>query len=158
MPTDADLLALAIRTVNDAFLGLLTTVDPDGLPHARWMGASSVTGGLREVYTLTGSSTRKIAHLHANPNVCWVFSAPDYSTVVTLQGRAEVLTSPNVAQAVWDRLVECARTWCMSALSNQDNLEFITIKTHVDHIEIISPRLQIFAPKTLTLPNHTPTH
>ncbi|MCC7147020.1 MAG: pyridoxamine 5'-phosphate oxidase family protein [Phycisphaeraceae bacterium] len=149
MPNDRELLVEAMRIVNHAFLGMLTTVGADGLPRARWMGASSVTGGLTEIYTLTGSKTRKVEEIRRNPHVCWVFSASDYNGIVTLFGQAEVLTAPTVAQSVWDRLVECARTYCMSALSNEDNLELVTIRTAVEKIEFISPRMKILTPYTL---------
>jgi general stress protein 26 len=147
--TDSELLAEAVGIVNDAFLGMLTTVDADGAPHARWMGAAAMGGGLREIYTLCGRDTRKVTQITNNPNVCWVFSNDDHTGVVTLHGRAEILSAPMVSQKIWDRLVDCARTWAMNALSDDAHLEFVTVKTVVSRVEILSPRRKIFAPRSI---------
>lgn len=151
MATDRELLADAIGIVNDAFLGMLTTVDEDGVPHARWMGAAAMGGGIHEIHTLCGKGTRKVQQIKANPNVCWVFSTEDYADVVTLHGDAEVLTAPLVRQNVFDRLMDCARKWSMNALSADENLEFVTIKTTVRRVEVLSPRRKIFTPRALRL-------
>jgi general stress protein 26 len=151
MATDRELLAEAVGIVNDAFLGMLATVDADGAPHARWMGAAAMGGGLREIYTLCGRNTRKVAQIQNNPNVCWVFSTEDHSGVVTLHGRAEVLSDPMVSQKIWDRLVDCARTWVMGGLSDDAHLEFVTVKTVVERIEVHSPRHKIFAPRSIAV-------
>ena len=141
----------ALQVVNDAFLGLLTTVDSAGVPYSRWMGSAVIGNRLSSVYTLTPSGTRKLEHLAHNDNVCWVFSAPEFSDVVTLMGKARVLSSPMVAQQVWDRLMECVRLYCMSALSDDSNLELVTIEVQVHKIELVSPRLHIYQPVTVDL-------
>jgi general stress protein 26 len=149
MLSDQELLSRAIHVVNDHFVGMLTTVDAENVPHARWMGSSTAASGLSTLYTLTGRKTRKLAHLAANPNVCWVFSSPDYQDVVTLWGRAEVLEAPSTAQSVWDRLIDAARTYCMSTL--EDDPQFVTLQTHVQRGEMLSPRLKLFTPRPLKL-------
>lgn len=149
--TDRELLAEAVGIVNDAFLGLLTTVDADAAPHARWMGAAAMGGGLREIFTICGRNTRKVAQIEKHPRVCWVFSTDDHAGVVTLHGRAEILSAPMVSQKIWDRLVDHARTWAINALSDDAHLEFVTIRTAVERVEILSPRHRIFAPRCITL-------
>jgi general stress protein 26 len=141
----------ALAVVNEAFLGLLTTVGSDGVPCSRWMGSAVIGNNLSSVYTLTPSGTRKLAHLAHNDNVCWVFSSPEFSDVVTLIGKARVLRSPMVAQQVWDRLMECVRLYCMSALSDDTNLELVTIEVQVRRIELLSPRLHLYQTVTVEL-------
>jgi general stress protein 26 len=142
----------ALQVVNEAFLGLLTTVDQQGVPHSRWMGSAVIGNRLSSVYTLTPSGTRKLEQLKHNDNVTWVFSAPEFSDVVTLTGKARVLASPMVAQQVWDRLMECVRLYCMSALNDDSNLELVTIEVQVRQIELVSPRLHLYQPAAVSLP------
>lgn len=151
MLTDDQVMAECIKVVNSSVVGLLTTVDFDGCPHARWMGSAIAEGGLRRVYTLTGKGSRKCEHLERNPLVSWTFSTPDYSDVVTLEGRAGVLSAPIVSQHVWDRLVACAKAYCMSVLSNDDTVEFVSIETQVERIEYLSPRLKLFKPRVIEM-------
>lgn len=153
MLSDAQVLAESIRVVNQAFLGMLTTVDEQGVPHARWMGSATAENGLHVIYTLSAPNSRKVEQIRKNPNVCWVFSTEGYTDIVTLYGRASVSSSPLVAQRIWDRLMEHARLWCMAALGNRkDNLEMVTIETQVTALEYLSPRLGMYAPRRIELP------
>lgn len=142
----------AVHIINQSFLGMFTTVDGCGMPHSRWMGSAVMADGLTRIYTLSGKDARKLDHLDRNPQVCWVFSTAGYGDIVNLYGQAKMLTAPIVAQSIWDRLVECAQTYTMSALSDDRNLEFVTIETQVQRVELISPRRKIFVPQVADLP------
>lgn len=149
MATNSDMLNRAIHVINEYYVGMLTTVDEAGVPHARWMGSSLAAGSLSTLYTLTGKQTRKLAQIRANPNVCWVFSSPDYQEVVTLWGQAQVLDAPSAVQSVWDRLVDAARAYCMSTIEGEP--EFAIIQTNVREGEIICPKLEIYRPQRLAI-------
>lgn len=149
--TDAQILDNALKIVTHAFIGALTTVDQDAVPHSRWMGAATGNDGLARLYTLTGRSTRKIDHIENNPHVTWLFSSPHYSEVISLMGTAKLLDSPVVQQSVWDRLAECAQAYGMNALSNTENLEFIVIETTVTSMEYLNPGEGVNHPRTIDL-------
>lgn len=150
MSSQIDVAATALRVVNQSPLGLFVTVDGQGQPHARWMAGAAIRG-IGAIYTLTGKNTRKIEELRQHPRVCWVFTAPHHGDVVTLHGTASAIASPMVLQSVWDRLAEAARAYAMSATSDDDNLELITIETKVQRIELLSPRHNVFKPMLLDL-------
>lgn len=149
MLTDAQVLSESVKVLHRSFLGLMTTVDQNGMPFSRWMGTSLSTDGLHEIFTLSGKNTRKVRQLALNPAVCWVYSTEDCSDVVALYGKAEVMESPAVSQAVWDRLMECAREYVVNTMNSDDETEFVTIRTVVERVEFISPRLGILAPRTI---------
>lgn len=149
--TDKQLVTFAMQVVKKQFVGTLTTVDRDGQPHSRWMGASPIAEGLSKLYTLTGKRTRKLKHIERNPRVCWQFTAPNYEEVVKLTGEATVLSAPVVSQQVWDRLAQAARTYVMNVLSNQDNLEFVTIETQIDTVEYLCASKGLVAPHVIRL-------
>lgn len=150
MLSDQQVLSEAVRIVGNHPLGLMTTVDADGRPHARWMGTATADG-IRRIYTLSGRNARKIEHVRRNPAVCWVFSSPEYDDVATLYGQARILDAPTVSQAAWDRLANAARDYAMSALSDDANLEFCAVETMVETVELVSPRLDIFHPRVVDL-------
>lgn len=145
--TDAQILEHALQVVTQAFVGALTTVDENAVPHTRWMGAATGGDGLALLYTLTGRSTRKIQHIENNPHICWVFSSPHFSEVITLMGTARVLDAPVVQQQVWDRLADCAKAYGMNALSNTENLEFLVIESSVNSLEYLNPGAGITRPR-----------
>ena len=96
-----EILAQAVEVVHNARIGLLTTVDADGCPHARWMGIGALVEGVRVLYTISRADARKVGHLEAHPEVCWVFSEPGYRRVATLHGRAYPDHSPILRQKVY---------------------------------------------------------
>ena len=151
MPTESEIIAACSRVVNNAFVGLLTTVDEDGAPHSRYMGAAPVTEGLHKLYTLTGRRTRKLKHIKTHAEVCWVFATAQYGEIATLYGTAQVLSGPVVAQQVWDRLADCARAYAMNVLSDQRNVEFVTIETVIHTVEYLCPAKGIVVPEPVSL-------
>ena len=150
--SDIELLAEACTVVENNPLGLLCTVDEQGMPFSRWM-AAGVRENLGRIFTLTGDDTRKITHLEDNPRVCWVFSSHGQNDVVTLYGRATVETLAANADE-WGALVESSRPFAMTAFSNLEQGRYCLIETAVERIEFVSPRLAIFKPRELQVPDH----
>ena len=151
MLTQQEMLSIATETVREAFVGVFTTVDLDGMPHSRCMGAAAAEHGLHDLYTLTGKHTVKLENIRRNPAVSWVFSANDYERVVTIKGGAEILESPVIAQKAWDRLAEAARAYSMNALSDEANLDFVVIHTHVKHLDLLYPKEGIVRPEPIEI-------
>ncbi len=149
--SDQEILALAMQVVADQFVGSMATVDFDGRPHVRYMGGSPVADGLNKLYTLTGRKTRKIKQLERNPAVSWLFSREGYEEIVTLHGKARVLSAPVVSQQVWDRLADSARRYVMNVLSNPENVEFVTIETEVESVEYLCPSRGLVAPRVIPM-------
>lgn len=149
-PTDRELHARAIQVVNNAGVGLMCTVDEHGRPQARWM-TTMARDGMKQVVTLTAMSTRKVAQLETDPRVCWVFNAPDFDDVVTLHGRVIIHRDALSGMQTWERLARAAQTYTFGSLRGDDP-RLVTLETHVDRVEFISPRLEIFAPRDLGAP------
>lgn len=149
-PSDRDLLSRAVKVVNNASIGVMTTVDEHGQPHARWM-TSVARDGIKSLITLTALSTRKVAQLEADPRVCWMFTAPDYDDVVTLYGSVSIERDPITGMQAWDRLARAAQTYAFGSLRGEDP-QLATLITQVRRVEIISPHLEIYAPRDLGSP------
>ncbi len=148
--TDAELLSRAVRIVDQAGVGMLTTVDAEGWPHARWMSAMS-RDRLRTLHTLSAKETRKMTQLAGNPKVCWVFSTADMTDTVQLMGQVRVHNHGLAAQRVWDELAQAVRTYVAGPLSDDAHLEMVVLETIIERIEITSPALKIYAPRQIAL-------
>jgi len=152
MLSQPEMLQIATRTIREAFVGVMSTVDAQGCPHSRCMGAALEEQGIRRLYTLTGKHTVKLQNLARNPAVAWLFSAEGYERVVTLKGTAEILDAPVVAQKAWDRLAQAARAYSMNALSDEDNLDFVVIETRVTEVDLLYPEKGLVKPEPVDLP------
>jgi len=146
--TDAEVLARVKQIVAQAFVGVLTTVDDQNHPHGRWMGAVLLGEDFGKLYTLSGPHARKLTQIRANPRVSWVFNIDGYGEIVSLHGKAEIHTSPVLAQNIWDRLATLTRDYAMSVVSDDsDSLDMVVIETEVDEVEWLSPKRRVFKPR-----------
>jgi pyridoxine/pyridoxamine 5'-phosphate oxidase len=95
----------------------LSTVRPDGRPHAAGIGALWVDG---KFYFTSGPATRKARNLAANPNCTLSMSLPGLDLVV--EGRAVKVTD----QATIERLAEryAAQGWPAKATDGALTAEF----------------------------------
>ena len=138
MKTDlkrSEVLAQATEIVNNARVGLLTTVDPEGVPHARWMGVGALVQGVRVLYTISRADGRKIAQIENNAAVCWVFTEEKYRRVATLYGRAYPDHSPILRQKVWDQVFDRHLLYCLQ----RDDCDLVVLTTLVDRVEVFHP-------------------
>jgi len=106
-PADAKAAILALlRKTPQLFV--LSTVDEDGAPQSRLMGAVMVKDGTL-VYMASDSDARKVRQIQDNPKVqvlCW---SADLNEVATVSGTATMETSPQVRRAFWDAVPSCAK-------------------------------------------------
>ena len=151
LPADAELLARAINLVNRQQVGVMCTVTADGKPAARWM-TSVADAGLRTLYTMTAADTRKVAELQAHPAVAWVFTAEGFGDVVTLRGTVKVHMSALAGMQAWDRLSRAVQTYAFGSLRSSEEPHIVTLETTVESLEILSPELEMYAPRTVPLP------
>src|SRR5690348_1860927 len=85
-----DILNVARQIIDGNHPGVLTTVDENGCPHARWMASFSFDE-FPFIYTLTAPKTPKLEHLVTHPMVDWMFSNQDLTLILNLRGFAQAL-------------------------------------------------------------------
>ena len=125
---------------------ILATVGDDSSPHVRWMSPIFAGGSLKVFHTLAAPQSRKIAQIQANGKVSWVFSSPQFEEVVTLHGTALVADDPLLRAEVWEAMPDKQRAYI---LRNDENLEFVIIRTEVETVEYLRPKEGQTAPDIL---------
>lgn len=150
MIDEQELLELAEAVVRENPVGLLSTVDAEGTPRSRYMGAAVGDRGLKRVLAVSAKNARKLEQINGNPRVCWVFSAPHAEEVVTLLGTASVVEQTR-AMPLWERLTEIAARWSMTVLSDPENLWFIGLECRIDTVEYLNPARDVTRPQIVTL-------
>jgi general stress protein 26 len=104
-----EMLAMALKNHREA---VLTTVDAEGRPHAAWMGTVT-TPDFAQLITLTGAHTDKVSNIRSNPNVEWMFTAPDRTVVIYFEGRAEVQADEEMKNRYFQLVPEESRGFFM---------------------------------------------
>lgn len=151
MPDDKQVLELAIKVINEAFVGVLSTIDEHGAPVSRFMGAVAEEQGPHRLYSLSAKDTRKTHHLAKNPAICWSFGVPPYDTTVMLRGTAKLSETPSVPQPAWDRLADWARPYAANVLTDDSHYSFAVIVSNVHTLELLSPMFGIKSPHVIKL-------
>lgn len=100
-------IASKVRAVMDAVgnVHVLATVDAQGRPQMRWMGALVEDPGKPWTFYLAcGKQSRKMAQLAANDHAQLLFSKQDTWEVATLSGRGRAVDTPEIRQLLWDTI------------------------------------------------------
>jgi general stress protein 26 len=82
---------------------VLATVDAEGRPQMRWMGALVEDPETPWTFYLACSSgSRKMEQIAANPHAQLLFSKLEDWQVASLSGEAEAVDSPEIRQLLWE--------------------------------------------------------
>lgn len=155
MIDNQEVLDLAIKVIDEAFVGIMTTVDEHSAPVSRLMGAVTDDEGPHRLFSLSAKDTRKVQHLEKNPAVCWLFGTPPYETSVTLRGVAKRSETPIVPQPTWDRLADWARPYAANVLTDDSHYAFSVIVSNIHTLELLCPKLDIKSPYSVKLDQFT---
>jgi len=151
MNNDPEILELAIKVIDDAFVGMMTTVDEHYAPVSRFMGAVVDDDGPHRLFSLSAKDTRKIQHLKKNSAICWLFGIPPYDTSVLLRGVAKRWETPSVPQPTWDRLADWAKPYAANVLTDDSHYAFSVIVSNIHTLELLCPSRGIKSPYTIKL-------
>lgn len=84
---------------------VLATVDADGKPQMRWMGALAEDPATPWTFYLAcGRDSRKMQQIAANSHAQLLFSKEDDWQVASLSGFAESVDNPEIRQLLWDTI------------------------------------------------------
>ncbi|MFV1995269.1 MAG: pyridoxamine 5'-phosphate oxidase family protein [Verrucomicrobiales bacterium] len=116
---------------------VLTTVTPEGRPHAMWMG-TMCSDDLSELLTVTSPDSRKVTNIRANASVEWMFSDKDFEAIVYLRGHAVVVDDVARVKDAWEQIGDMHRAFFLDYFNS--GMGFVVIETEVDSIEVSFPR------------------
>lgn len=111
----------------------LATITPDHRPWVRYVTVAIDTDFC--FWFCTDLKSRKAEQIRRNPEVhlaCGEFDPPDNSTYLQIQGRAEILTDPEIKSACWND------EW-LRYFSGPDDPNYVVVKVEPDRIEFNSP-------------------
>jgi general stress protein 26 len=131
-----------VREVINAvqMMHVLATVDADGKPHTRWMGALVEDPQYHWTFYLAcHKGSRKMVQLAANPHAELLFTKQETWQVASLSGTGEAVDTPEIRALLWEACPPMRRyysgvddpsmgiiqftTRCMELLSMQDGHE-----------------------------------
>jgi general stress protein 26 len=107
---------------SDGFVCVLSTVDAEGRPQSRYMGALTLEKG-KVVYMSTYSEARKVGQIRANPNVQILGSTEHFAEIVSVNGKAAIEESLPKKKAFWK-----AHPICATYFPGPDAPEFTLIR------------------------------
>ncbi len=131
MKMDTELARTAFRLIEDCSVGILTTADRDGQPHAVWMNFQT-RGYLDEIFTITAPGTQKVANLRSNPRSEWMFFHPGFhsESIVYVTGETRIIEGAAV-EPWWDAMPGKARAYFRRYCEADDPAKFVALVTRV---------------------------
>jgi general stress protein 26 len=132
-----DLFGVARQLIDGRHFGVLTTVDVDGAPHARWM-ATMTFEKFPRILTLTSSESNKVKHIRANQHVDWLFANEDFSLVLNLKGRARIFTDTRSIKLAWKAIEDKSHAYFLNNMIGKSGIA--VIETVVERVDYTSAR------------------
>jgi general stress protein 26 len=148
-----DLCRIARQFVDGRHLGVLTTVDAAGAPHARWM-ATLTLDAFPRLLTLTAAQSAKVRHIRANPQVNWLFSNDDLTTVLNLHGRARIHIDTVTIKRTWKAIEDKSHPYFLTGLCGKSGIA--VIETMIERIDYTAAEAGVRHSHVLALPQPTP--
>jgi general stress protein 26 len=133
--TKTEILGALDAVIDDAQVGVLATIDPEGRPAMRWMTPATVRGRPGYLYSVTSPQFRKIRHLAKSSHVEWMFQTPELNRIVTVRGRISVIDNPQLKSEVLEAIGRRLEVfWRVN-----EKTDFIVLETTIDHVSIFQP-------------------
>jgi general stress protein 26 len=110
---------------------VLATVDSEGVPQVRWMGAAYLAEPFL-VYMAAGAASRKIGQMESHPKSQLMFQTEDYSRVATLTGTCEAVEDVETKRRVFEGILGAAQYF-----SGPDDPNFAAIEFTCQRVEML---------------------
>lgn len=114
--------------LDEARAAVLTGIDLEGKPFARWMTPVTLKDRQGAIYAVTSPGSPKLKRLEQNPCVEWLIQPPSLREILTLQGKVNVLTAPSIRGEVMQKLAGRLNVFWKVSL---DRTDFVVLETIV---------------------------
>ena len=132
--TKQELLSILETIISEARAAVLSTVDNTGRPMMRWMTPAILGGGA--LYAVTSPRFAKVTQVRKNPLVSWMFQTATLNTIVTIQGRMNILENPSIRMEVLEILGSRLQTFWKV---NQDERDLVVLETVIEEASCFFP-------------------
>lgn len=130
---------------------ILTTISPEGRPHATWM-STMTSPGFHRIITLTSPDSHKVENIETNPEVEWLFTAPNKREIVYLVGSATVIRDVAKMKQAWKIVPNKQKAFFLNFFTSAPG--YAVIETNVEKIVYGMPACNFFhefSPEELTV-------
>ncbi len=113
--------------IEDEKTALFATVSPEGTPAVRWVTPALLRGRTGALYMVTGPRSNKVKHVKHNPSVQWVFQTRALDTIITVEGKVNVVDNPSIRSEVLEVVGPRLRAFWQIHMDERDLLVLETI-------------------------------
>lgn len=125
-----------VAVLDDAKAGILTTVDRDGKPRARWMTPLILPQWPGTVFAVTSPDFPKVLQLDANNQVEWMVQTRSLDQVINISGGINILDNPSLKAQVIEAIGQkLAVFWKV----NTSSTDFVVLETIIDEAVWFKP-------------------
>jgi len=122
--------------LDDSKVGVLSTINSDGNPKARWMSPSVLRGREGFLYAVTSPKFKKSVQIEAHPEVHWLIQSKALDRVVSIRGKINIIDNPSFKSEVITSIGEGLNMfWHI----NQNSDEMVVLETVMEEVEYFEP-------------------
>jgi general stress protein 26 len=128
-----DKLAMLIE---DSRAGVLSTVNADGFPAARWMTPAILKDRPNELFCVTCPGTQKAMDLGEKPHAHWTIQNRTLTQVVTVTGKVNILDNPAIKAEIMEAIGHRLEVFWKA---NCDQKDFVVLETVIEEATYFRP-------------------
>ena len=149
---ERQVLAAVCQLIESEFVGVLATVDQQGAPYTRLMGAVLEEADQpHRLYSLSGHDTHKIEQIRHCSKVCWLFHSPDHGKVVQLLGQAALHATSQLPESVWDKLSDSTQPYAKNTVRDDAHYAFDVIESRIEQVALLGRDFDLVTPRVIEL-------
>jgi general stress protein 26 len=132
----SEILSAISEIIDDEKTALFATVSLEGTPAVRWVTPALLRGRAGAIYMVAGPRSNKIKHVRKNPDVQWSFQTRALDTIITVEGKVNVVDNPSIRSEVLEIVGPRLRAfWQM----NMDERDLLVLETIMEKAIIYRP-------------------
>jgi len=102
--TQKEIMGIVQSILDSVRAAVLTTVDRNGWPRARWMIPTILPGHEGALYAVTSPHFSKVHDLSVHPEAEWMVQTIALNQIVNLRGRINILDTPSLKARVMEQI------------------------------------------------------
>ncbi len=104
MENKRELFECITEILEETKVGVMTTVDDNNHPHARWMVLSLLKDSEKCFYAISSPNAHKCHDIKNNPNINLLIQDKALTKVISITGKAQIIDNPSLRAQVIENI------------------------------------------------------
>lgn len=132
----SEIFILAAGLLSESKTAVLSSINPEGQPRMRWMSPVFIRNIENCIYAVTSANLSKTNDIIANENVQWMIQNKTLDTIVTLNGKVNIIENQSLKNELLEAIgIQLQTFWKI----NDDPSVLTVLETEISSALVFYP-------------------